>query len=99
MTDGPHTEPLQVTKADGLCLPEDYIGHDGGLVVRVPTGLTVDGKPREWGGHHGAIGPCHFGSVNDDGTNAHLAADEVSLKRYGHPAETFRVDVEVADAE
>lgn len=91
--DDPHVEPLRVTEADGLCLPEDYIGHEGGLVARMPNGGTIDFKPREWGGTVGNVVPRHFGEVNDDGPNAHLEADQVGLKKYGQEPEVFAVEV------
>lgn len=89
----PHAEPLLVTEADGLRLPEDYIGHDGGLVVRMPNGGTIDFKPRKWNGRVGNVVPRHFGQVNEDGPNAHLEADQVSLKKYGEDAEVYTVEV------
>lgn len=92
-TDDPHAEPLLVTDADGLHLPEGYIGHDGGLVARMPNGGTVDFKPRKWGATVGNVVPRHFGDVNGEGPNDHLEEDQVQLKKYGEEAEVFRVEV------
>lgn len=93
MPDDPHAEPLHVSEADGLCLPDEYIGHDGGLVVRMPNGGTIDYKPREFGAHAETVRPAHFGETNDDGRNSHLEPDQVSLKKYGEDEQVFRVDV------
>ena len=93
MPDDPHAEPLNVYELDGLCLPEPFIGYEGGLVVRTPSGLTVDCKPRQWDAHMGAVRPRHFGEVNENGTNSHLDANQVSLKKYGEPERIYRVDV------
>lgn len=89
----PHEEPLHVTTADGLHLPDDYIGHDGGLVVRLPVGITIDFKLREWGAHVGIVQPRHFGETSE-GRNDHLDAFEVSLKKYGEDPDVYAVDVD-----
>lgn len=89
-----HEEPLRVTDADGLRLPGSYIGHDGGLVARMPNGGTIDFKPRQWSYAVGNVVPRHFGEVNEDGPNTHLGPYQVSLKKYGEEAEVFEVAVE-----
>lgn len=92
----PHEEPLAISEAGGLCLPDAYVGYEGGLVARMPNGGTIDFKPREWGAFVGNVVPRHFGEAGQ-GVNSHLEADQVSLKKYGEDAEVFRVDVEVAE--
>jgi hypothetical protein len=59
----------------------------------MPNGGTIDFKPREWGTLVGNVRPAHFGEVNEDGPNSHLEADQVSLKKYGEPAEVYSVEV------
>lgn len=88
----PHDEPLEVSDHDGLALPHEFVGHDGGLVARMPNGGTIDFKPRKWGAFVGNVLPRHFGE-NGSGPNDHLAVDEVGLKKYGEDEQVYRVDV------
>lgn len=94
MSADPHEEPLRVTEADGICLPEPFIGHDGGLVARMPNGGTIDFKPRQWDGLIPNVRPAHFGEVNEGGRNDHLDADQIGLKKYGEDEQVYQVAVE-----
>lgn len=86
-----HEEPLQITEADGLHLPEEYIGYEGGLVVRTPRGGTKVLTPREFSGLLDSIKPRHFGEIDRLSKNGHLAPDYVQLKKYGEDEEVYRV--------
>lgn len=87
----PHEEPLWVTESDGLHLPDGYGDCDDRLIIRAPqvTKILLSGvrgyllgslRPRDW---------------SDEGElqNPGLLPNEVSLKRYGEPAETFAVEL------
>lgn len=95
MSASPHAEPLQVTEADGLCLPDEYADLEGGvgLVIRAPQ-ITLDMKPNTHpkGYFSQAIVPRHW---SDEGElqNPELLPDQVSLKQYGEDAEVFRVEL------
>ena len=93
MTNDPHTEPLAVYEHDGLALPEAYIGYEGGLVVRTPSGTTVLNL-RTFGGVLDTVQPSDFGEVDRLSTNGHLSPDRVQLKKYGEEPEVFRVAVD-----
>lgn len=92
-THDPHAEPLAVYPGDGLALPDEYIGYEGGLVVRTPSGTTVL-SPRKFGGTLKTVTPSDFGPVDRLSTNGHLSPDRVQLKKYGEAPDVYRVEVE-----
>lgn len=89
VTADPHAEPLRVTEADGLALPEPYIGYEGGLVVRTPdnTQQFNGWRPK---GRVPTVLPRHFGERD---YNPELAPDQVSLKKYGEEPAVFKVEI------
>jgi len=81
---------------DGLELP-DGVCLSGGVVVRA-RGITVDHKP---GGPernvYPALEPRHLEAEDIGVQNDYLDEDEVSVKQYGHDAETYEVVIPQTD--
>lgn len=88
----PGDDTLAVDDVSGLTLPFEFIGYDGGLVIRTPK-ATIEHDP---GMRHGpfdpTVEPAFFGG-DEPLAHPELAPDKVSFQKEGGDPQVYTVRV------